>query len=247
MSAKVATAVDEAISWWTRCSARDSPRGPRARRPGHRAAEPVGRADRACRWSRSICPPGSNRTVRRPRSRRPRHAHRHLRRPEALARPPSGGGARGARRGRAHRRSGRRGRSRSEHLLDRRHLGQRVLPTATGGRSQRHVRSPARLAGSIGKTGAAALAGRAALRSGVGLCTVATAASQQPIVAGFGMEVMTEALPETAAHSTFGVKARLSSSSRPSVTRSRSGPASPSTRRARRSRARSSPRSTGPW
>jgi len=57
------------------------------------------------------------------------------------------------------------------------------------------------VAGSIGKSGAAALAGRAALRSGVGLCTVATAVSQQPIVAGFTMEVMTEPLPETAAQS----------------------------------------------
>jgi len=65
-------------------------------------------------------------------------------------------------------------------------------------------------AGSLGKSGAAALAGRAALRSGVGLCTVATAASQQPIVAGLSMEVMTEALPETAAHSiSFGAKDRL--------------------------------------
>jgi hydroxyethylthiazole kinase-like uncharacterized protein yjeF len=53
------------------------------------------------------------------------------------------------------------------------------------------------VAGSIGKTGAAGLAGRAALRSGVGLCTIATAASQQPIVAGFGMEPMTEPLDET--------------------------------------------------
>jgi NAD(P)H-hydrate epimerase len=57
------------------------------------------------------------------------------------------------------------------------------------------------VAGSLGKTGAAALAGRAALRSGVGLCTIATPASQQPVVAGLGLEFMTEALPETAGHS----------------------------------------------
>jgi hydroxyethylthiazole kinase-like uncharacterized protein yjeF len=63
------------------------------------------------------------------------------------------------------------------------------------------------VAGSIGKTGAAGLAGRAALRSGVGLCTIATAASQQPIVAGFGMEPMTEPLAETTAH-TLSLKAR---------------------------------------
>ena len=66
------------------------------------------------------------------------------------------------------------------------------------------------VAGSMGKSGAAALAGRAALRSGVGLCTVATAASQQPIVAAFGMELMTEALVETAALSiSFKAKDRI--------------------------------------
>jgi len=66
------------------------------------------------------------------------------------------------------------------------------------------------VAGSIGKSGAAALAGRGALRSGVGLCTVATAVSQQPIVAGFSMELMTEALPETAAQSiSFRAKDRV--------------------------------------
>ncbi|HLY61658.1 MAG TPA: NAD(P)H-hydrate dehydratase [Terriglobia bacterium] len=53
------------------------------------------------------------------------------------------------------------------------------------------------LAGSVGKTGAAALAAKAALRAGAGLVTVATAASAQPIVASLGMEYMTEALPET--------------------------------------------------
>jgi NAD(P)H-hydrate epimerase len=63
------------------------------------------------------------------------------------------------------------------------------------------------IAGSVGKTGAAALAGRSALRSGVGLCTVATPASQQPIVAGFSMETMTEPIAETASQS-LAVKAR---------------------------------------
>jgi len=53
------------------------------------------------------------------------------------------------------------------------------------------------LAGSMGKTGAAAMAARAALRAGAGLVTVATAKSAQPIVASLGMEFMTEALPET--------------------------------------------------
>jgi len=53
------------------------------------------------------------------------------------------------------------------------------------------------VAGSVGKTGAAALAGRAALRSGAGLCTIAVPSSQQPIVAALAMEPMTEPLPET--------------------------------------------------
>jgi NAD(P)H-hydrate epimerase len=53
------------------------------------------------------------------------------------------------------------------------------------------------LAGSLGKTGAAAMAARAALRAGAGLVTVATAQSTLPIIATLGMEFMTEALPET--------------------------------------------------
>jgi NAD(P)H-hydrate epimerase len=63
------------------------------------------------------------------------------------------------------------------------------------------------VAGSLGKTGAAALAARAAMRAGAGLVTVATAASQQPIVATLLVEAMSEALPETAAHS-IALKAR---------------------------------------
>ncbi len=63
------------------------------------------------------------------------------------------------------------------------------------------------VAGSLGKTGAAALAATGALRSGAGLVTVATPASQQPVVAGLLMEAMTEALPETPARTLAG-KAR---------------------------------------
>jgi hydroxyethylthiazole kinase-like uncharacterized protein yjeF len=51
--------------------------------------------------------------------------------------------------------------------------------------------------GSLGKSGAAALAGMAALRSGAGLSTVATPRSVLSSVAGFAPELMTEALPET--------------------------------------------------
>jgi len=52
--------------------------------------------------------------------------------------------------------------------------------------------------GSFGKSGAAAMAGMAALRSGAGLSTVATPARVLASVASFAAEVMTEPLPETA-------------------------------------------------
>jgi len=55
------------------------------------------------------------------------------------------------------------------------------------------------LAGSVGKTGAAALAAKAALRAGAGLVTVATAESAIPTLASLGMEYMTEPLPQTEA------------------------------------------------
>jgi ADP-dependent NAD(P)H-hydrate dehydratase / NAD(P)H-hydrate epimerase len=51
--------------------------------------------------------------------------------------------------------------------------------------------------GSSGKAGSVAMAGMAALRSGAGLATVATASAVQQMVAGFHPELMTEALPQT--------------------------------------------------
>jgi len=63
------------------------------------------------------------------------------------------------------------------------------------------------VAGSVGKTGAAALAARAAMRAGAGLVTVATAASAQPVVASLLLEAMSEPLPETAAK-TVALEAR---------------------------------------
>ena len=63
------------------------------------------------------------------------------------------------------------------------------------------------VAGSLGKTGAAALSAASAMRAGGGLVTVATPLSQQPIVASLVLEAMTEPLPETAAR-TIGLKAR---------------------------------------
>ncbi len=53
------------------------------------------------------------------------------------------------------------------------------------------------VAGSRGKSGAAALLARAALRSGVGLVTVATPRAIQPVVAAAQPEVMTETLAES--------------------------------------------------
>jgi NAD(P)H-hydrate epimerase len=53
------------------------------------------------------------------------------------------------------------------------------------------------IGGSLGKAGAAAMAGFAALRAGAGLSTVATPASALKTVASFHPELMTESLPET--------------------------------------------------
>jgi NAD(P)H-hydrate epimerase len=63
------------------------------------------------------------------------------------------------------------------------------------------------VAGSVGKTGAAALCARGAMRAGAGLVTVATAASAQPVVAALILEAMSEPLPETDARS-VALKAR---------------------------------------
>jgi NAD(P)H-hydrate epimerase len=55
------------------------------------------------------------------------------------------------------------------------------------------------IGGSLGKGGAAAMAGFSALRAGAGLSTVATPKSVLGTVAGFHPELMTEPLPETEA------------------------------------------------
>jgi ADP-dependent NAD(P)H-hydrate dehydratase / NAD(P)H-hydrate epimerase len=54
------------------------------------------------------------------------------------------------------------------------------------------------IGGSTGKSGAAAMAGLAALRAGAGLVTVAAPRSVQPLIAAYAPELMTEPLPETA-------------------------------------------------
>ncbi len=53
------------------------------------------------------------------------------------------------------------------------------------------------IGGSVGKAGAAAMVGMAALRTGAGLVTVACPRSVQPTVAAFAPELMTVPLPET--------------------------------------------------
>jgi hydroxyethylthiazole kinase-like uncharacterized protein yjeF len=53
------------------------------------------------------------------------------------------------------------------------------------------------IGGSVGKAGAAAMAGFSALRAGAGLVTVATPQSVLPTVAGFHPELMTEPVKET--------------------------------------------------
>jgi len=54
------------------------------------------------------------------------------------------------------------------------------------------------VAGSFGKTGAAAMCGLAALRAGAGLVTVASAVEAIPVIAGHAPELMTEPLPGNA-------------------------------------------------
>jgi NAD(P)H-hydrate epimerase len=53
------------------------------------------------------------------------------------------------------------------------------------------------VAGAVGKTGAAVLAGESALRGGAGLVTIATPEPALPVIAGVQAEYMTEGLPST--------------------------------------------------
>ncbi len=80
--------------------------------------------------------------------------------------------------------------------------GKTVLPFFRKRRKDTHKGSFGHVlvfAGSVGKTGAAALAGKAALRMGAGLVTVATSQSALPVVARSMAELMTEPLAETVA------------------------------------------------
>src|SRR5207253_2121625 len=78
------------------------------------------------------------------------------------------------------------------HLIDPHEIPPRVPDTNKGTYGKVLI-----IGGSRGKTGAAAMAGQAALRAGAGLVTVATAESVLPIIAISMPELMTEALAET--------------------------------------------------
>jgi ADP-dependent NAD(P)H-hydrate dehydratase / NAD(P)H-hydrate epimerase len=62
------------------------------------------------------------------------------------------------------------------------------------------------LAGSVGKTGAAAMAGYSGLRAGAGLVTIATPETALPLIAAAHEEYMTEPMPATSA-GTFAISA----------------------------------------
>jgi len=78
------------------------------------------------------------------------------------------------------------------HLIEPHDLPRRLEETNKGTYGKVLV-----VGGSRGKSGAAAMAGQAALRAGAGLVTVATGASVLPIVAASMPELMTESLEET--------------------------------------------------
>ena len=63
--------------------------------------------------------------------------------------------------------------------------------------TDQHFGHAAIIAGSIGKSGAAAMATTAALRIGTGLVTAATPASVNPILEAKLLEAMTVPMPET--------------------------------------------------
>jgi len=81
-------------------------------------------------------------------------------------------------------------------LAEREEFGPLFAPRAAGAHkgSFGHVLV---LGGSRGKSGAAAMAGMAALRAGAGLCTVASAESAIALIASYAAELMTAPLQET--------------------------------------------------
>jgi NAD(P)H-hydrate epimerase len=82
-------------------------------------------------------------------------------------------------------------------LIDPARIARLFAPRATDANKGRYGHVLV-IAGSRGKSGAAAMCGIAALRAGAGLVTVACAKSALDAVAAAGPEIMTEPLPETA-------------------------------------------------
>jgi NAD(P)H-hydrate epimerase len=80
------------------------------------------------------------------------------------------------------------------HLIEPHEIPARAMDTNKGTYGRVLI-----IGGSRGKTGAAAMAGQAALRAGAGLVTVATPQSVLPVIAVSMPELMTEPLEETSA------------------------------------------------
>jgi hydroxyethylthiazole kinase-like uncharacterized protein yjeF len=91
------------------------------------------------------------------------------------------------------------------HLSTLRDFASLLLPRAREGNKGKYGHVLV-IGGSLGKAGAAAMAGFAALRSGAGLSTVATPKSVLATVAGFHPELMTEPMAETE-HGTISLRA----------------------------------------
>ena len=84
-----------------------------------------------------------------------------------------------------------------QHLITRAHV-QQCLPTRPADAHKGHTGHLLVIAGSPGKTGAAAMTATAALRTGAGLVTCAVAESLHPIMETLLLEAMTAPLPEAA-------------------------------------------------
>ncbi len=82
-----------------------------------------------------------------------------------------------------------------QHLITRRHV-QRCLPSRPQDAHKGHTGHLLVIAGSPGKTGAAAMTATSALRAGAGLVTVAVAQSLNPIMETLLLEAMTAPFPE---------------------------------------------------
>ena len=154
---------------------------------------------RAARSSRRTSPPASRRTGGAARRRGARGDHGRLRRAEAVSRAASGERTLRTARRRRHRNFARRtleAAARKVWLTETSDVRALLPPRPTESHKADFGRV-AIVAGSKGKTGAAILAARGALRGGAGLVTVCCAESMQDVVVGALPEAMTLGLPES--------------------------------------------------